>query len=75
MVLAQSGTQDMPLYIHSAVLLSRMVRKYLLCGLNGIVNPFGIASAVRAEQPQEQWDGLAFAELSSLLMCSVTALH
>lgn len=52
-----------------------MVRKYLLCGLNGIVNPFGIASAVRAEQPQEQWDGLAFAELSSLLMCSVTALH
>ncbi|KAF2973616.1 hypothetical protein EK904_008769 [Melospiza melodia maxima] len=59
----QNGTQDMSLYTHSAVLLSRMVRKYCLCGLNGIVNPFRIASTLRAEQLQEQWDGLAFAEL------------
>lgn len=53
----------MSLYTHSAVLLSRVARKYWLCGLNGIVNPFRIASALRAEQPQEQWNGLAFAEL------------
>lgn len=53
----------MSLYTHSAVLPYKVVRKYWLCGLNGIVNPFRIASALRAEQPQEQWDGLAFTEL------------
>lgn len=63
MVSARNGTQDMSLYTHSAILLSMVVQKYCLCGLNAIVNPFRIASAVRAEQPQKQWDGLAFAEL------------
>lgn len=64
----------MPLYTHSAVLLSKAVRKYWLCGLNGIVNPFRIARALRAEQPQEQWDGLAFAELGVHCWCAVSQL-
>lgn len=64
----------MPLYTHSAVLLSRVVKKYWLCGLNGVVNPFRIARALRAEQPQEQWDGLAFAELGVHRRCAMSQL-